>query len=261
MNYHFRLSILFTCLFLYSCASGDFGTFSPDEERKTSKELITELESFDLEEVQSRAESGHGFSQNDMGLFYAFGIHVEEDFEEAVSWWETAADQENFIAMYNLGIAHLKGLGSLSKDQIEAHKWLNLAYARAYRSQYRNGSGPILQLIKSIEYYWFWTVRGKMSEAQALAEEWIIEKHGSLDAVLPQDWLRKAEGGDAIAQFKIGEMYHRGEGVPQNNIQAYKWFTLCRNRETRAPGRRDMLATRMTKEDIEEGEQLAGAGQ
>ncbi len=36
--------------------------------------------------------------------------------------------------------------------------------------------------------------------------------------------LRKAKAGDAKAQFVLGGMYATGEGVPENNSEAVKWF-------------------------------------
>jgi hypothetical protein len=36
---------------------------------------------------------------------------------------------------------------------------------------------------------------------------------------------KAANGGNAKAQFALGEMYAAGRGVPQNNFQAYVWFS------------------------------------
>jgi TPR repeat protein len=33
-----------------------------------------------------------------------------------------------------------------------------------------------------------------------------------------------AEQGDASAQFKLGEMYDNGQGVPQDDKQAMHWY-------------------------------------
>ena len=38
--------------------------------------------------------------------------------------------------------------------------------------------------------------------------------------------LKKAQKGDANAQFKVGIMYHEGEGVEQNYQKALKWLKL-----------------------------------
>ena len=36
-----------------------------------------------------------------------------------------------------------------------------------------------------------------------------------------------AEQGDARAQYNLGEMYLYGDGVPQDYVQAHKWFNLA----------------------------------
>ena len=41
-------------------------------------------------------------------------------------------------------------------------------------------------------------------------------------------WYRlAAEQGNANAQNNLGSMYANGEGVPQNNIRAYVWFSVA----------------------------------
>ena len=36
----------------------------------------------------------------------------------------------------------------------------------------------------------------------------------------------EALGGDAVAQFRLGEWYRNGEEVKRNTAQAYAWFTI-----------------------------------
>lgn len=38
--------------------------------------------------------------------------------------------------------------------------------------------------------------------------------------------MNLAEGGDQTAQRNLGMMYARGDGVPLDEIQAYKWLEL-----------------------------------
>ena len=41
-------------------------------------------------------------------------------------------------------------------------------------------------------------------------------------------WTRKAaEQGHYWAQFRLGEMYADGDGVPKNHIQAYAWLSIA----------------------------------
>jgi TPR repeat protein len=51
---------------------------------------------------------------------------------------------------------------------------------------------------------------------------------------VPQDyveavkWFRLAAAhGNAEAQSNLGVMYYKGNGVPQDYVQAYKWFSLA----------------------------------
>ena len=51
---------------------------------------------------------------------------------------------------------------------------------------------------------------------------------------VPQDdaeavrWYRlAAEQGDATAQYNLGLMYDEGEGVPQDDAEAVRWYRLA----------------------------------
>jgi TPR repeat protein len=40
-------------------------------------------------------------------------------------------------------------------------------------------------------------------------------------------WRSLAEQGDAYAQYNLGNMYMKGEGVPQDYAEAVKWYRLA----------------------------------
>ena len=42
-----------------------------------------------------------------------------------------------------------------------------------------------------------------------------------------REWRPLAEKGDADAQFNLGVMYSKGQGVPQDYKTAVKWYTLA----------------------------------
>jgi len=42
-----------------------------------------------------------------------------------------------------------------------------------------------------------------------------------------REWKPLAKQGYAPAQFNLGQMYNRGQGVPQNDKTAVKWFRLA----------------------------------
>jgi hypothetical protein len=39
-----------------------------------------------------------------------------------------------------------------------------------------------------------------------------------------REWQPLAEQGDALAQYQVGMLYHKGRGVPQDDAQARKWY-------------------------------------
>ena len=61
-------------------------------------------------------------------------------------------------------------------------------------------------------------------------------------------WYRlAAEQGNVNAQFNLGLMYLNGEGVPENNIRAYVWWSVSAVLgDEVARGNRDTMAELLT---------------
>jgi len=76
-----------------------------------------------------------------------------------------------------------------------------------------------------------------------------------------------AHQGLAVAQFALGAMYARGEGVPEDVVRAHIWLSLSATHAAQITGARkltreaqelrDEVAQKMTPEQILEAEQLA----
>jgi TPR repeat protein len=60
-------------------------------------------------------------------------------------------------------------------------------------------------------------------------EDAIAARSGGDYATALRLWRPLANQGDAFAQFNLGLMYFRGEGVPQNHDEAAMWFWLAAN--------------------------------
>ena len=52
-----------------------------------------------------------------------------------------------------------------------------------------------------------------------------------------REWTPLAEQGYASAQYNLGQMYRNGQGVPQNDKTAVKWYRLAAEQIGRASGR------------------------
>jgi TPR repeat protein len=68
--------------------------------------------------------------------------------------------------------------------------------------------------------------------------------------------------GDAFAQNRLGLIYDKGHGVPQNVILSYKWLDLAAAHATKRDRGyylrlRDAVASKMSFNQIVEGQRLA----
>ena len=71
---------------------------------------------------------------------------------------------------------------------------------------------------------------------------------------------QSADQGSATAQFNVGTMYANGQGVPQNYVLAYKWFSLSAAQGyTDAVKGRDFISARMTPAEVNEAQKLVPA--
>ena len=77
-----------------------------------------------------------------------------------------------------------------------------------------------------------------------------------------REWQASANAGDAKAMLALGRLYEQGLGVPQNYVQAHKWFSLAASRfEAEAVKERDALAARMAPEQVAKAQEQAAAWQ
>ena len=75
-----------------------------------------------------------------------------------------------------------------------------------------------------------------------------------------REWWAAAEGGDARAQVRLGELYEKGLGVGRNVVEAHRWYDLAAaagNAEAEAA--RDQLAAGMSPVEVSEAHHLAMA--
>ena len=75
-------------------------------------------------------------------------------------------------------------------------------------------------------------------------------------------WYRlAAEQGDSFSQYNLGRMYGTGKGMPQDYVQAHKWINLAASRTTGKAedyrSVRDKLAEQMTASQVAEAQRLA----
>ena len=76
------------------------------------------------------AEQGDADAQTIVGLMYANGHGVPQDYTQALIWYRKAAEQGDVRAQFGLGLIYANGHG-VPQDYVRAHMWFNIAAAAA----------------------------------------------------------------------------------------------------------------------------------
>ena len=117
-----------------------------------------------LAETRQSADRSDADAQYRLGLMYATGQGVAQDFAQAAAWYRKAADQGDAYALANLGNMYLSGQ-NVPQDYVEAHMWYSLAASRATGDTQKEYAAARDALAKQMP-------RARLAEAQRLARDW-----------------------------------------------------------------------------------------
>jgi uncharacterized protein len=187
-----------------------------------------------LQLLRPLADGGDAIAERNLGIMYANGEGVPQNYAEAMKWYRLAADQGNAAAQNNVGFMYANGIGA-PQNYAEAMKWLRLAADQRNAPgeynlgvMYEKGQGVPQNYAEARKWY---RLAADQGNADAQNNLGFSAAHGQ---GTPQDyaeavkWYRlAADQGHANAQFNLGVMYERGRGVPQNYAEAMKWYRLA----------------------------------
>lgn len=202
----------------------------------TIADTLFGLESFSIPQLSEKAQQGDPVAQLKLGYIYYHSLGVPQDQEYGLELMEKSAEQGNAKAKVTLAKTYANDQGSHFNKQ-EALKWMLEAAEQG---------DPEAQLELAL-----WHERAA----------W-----GFKDTIVPLDrnesfkwFLKAAEQGDWIAQKNLGTYFESGYGVPQNYVQAHKWYNIAQSHAASwgAARLRDELEEKMTPEQIAEAQKLA----
>lgn len=151
-----------------------------------------------------------------LGLLYQEGRGVPQDYATAADWYRRAAEAGSIEAQYNLGNLYEKGLG-VPRDPGQALRWFRRAAEQALAAPPADRSAKLAEPAEP---------SSPAGIAPRLATERI--RGGGLSA---EDYAKKlqesAEAGDPEAQYKLGELYEKGEGVPLDPVLGAQWKSIA----------------------------------
>jgi localization factor PodJL len=172
--------------------------------------------------LRAAALKGDPTAVYEVGARFAEGRGVPQNLDEAVKWYDRAAQAGIVPAIFRLGTFYEKGLG-VKRD---------VDIARRYYEQ-----------------------AAEQGNAKAMHNLAVLDADGGgkgADYKSAAQWFRKAaDHGVADSQFNLGILYARGIGVEQNLAESFKWFSLAAAQgDADAAQKRDDIAKRLDAQSL-----------
>jgi uncharacterized protein len=186
-------------------------------------------------ELKKMAQKGDAEAQCDLGWLCDQGKGVQTNREEAMKWYQKAAEQGHPRAQYYLGCAYTNGVGGLPSDKVKAFEFCARAaeqecaaaefyVASAYESGDGPGEGGASDHILATNWYTKAAEHGYLAAQNRLGVLCVNSSDESLWTI-GFKWLSGAANqGDPDAQASLGSAYERGRGVETNRAEALKWY-------------------------------------
>jgi TPR repeat protein len=230
---------------------------------------LSDISVADLRALHTQAAQGNATTQVELGLRYAVGNGVLQDYALARQLWEQAAAQGNATAQLNLGVLYGAGKG-VPQDYATARQWWEQAAAQGDAMAqlklgilYGNGWGVPQDYAMARQWYEQAAAQGNATAQLNLGYLYVKGKGVPQEYAKGRYWWEQAAArGNATAQFTLGVLYDNGEGVPKDDVRAYMWYSLAAANSTGegqkvATENRDNVARLMTPAQIAEAQRLS----
>ena len=126
--------------------------------------MSSSLEAQSIGVDKKRAKQGDVVAQTQLGVAYANGEGVAQNFTTALEWFRLAAEQGYGQAQYNLGSFYING-EALEEDYVMAYMWFTLA-----AKQGNEGAKVNLKLISS------YMTADQITQGEKFVSEWKPKK-------------------------------------------------------------------------------------
>ncbi len=153
-----------------------------------------------MEKLERQAKQGSPKAQFELGLKYADGKDVVQDYSKAAFWWEKAAQQGHATAQYNIAQCYEKELG-VNIDYTLALYW--------YKKAAEQGDDDALTNIALYHYLGRGTCQN-YEEAIRL-------------------WKEAANLGNNKAAYNLGICYRDGIGALKDLVKAEYWLVKAKD--------------------------------
>lgn len=203
------------------------------------KELPPEMsDAAAVDEMTRLAQSGNANFQYSLGRCYDKGLKVKQDYEQALYWYQKAAEQGHDKAANNLGCMYLDGRG-VEQDYEKAAWWLELSAQKNdtlailnLGCMYEDGNlGGSQNYDKAFEYYQRADKLGCAPAAYELGHCFEVGVGTKANAKKAFSFYKKsADAGYGPAAYETGRRYLEGDGVKKDAALAKKYLEIAVNK-------------------------------
>lgn len=202
----------------FAAAQYDLGLYYYYVDKKTKKLLYW---------FNKASEQNHTQAQVELANYYA----ETKEYDKALIYIQKAADLDNSIAQYKLGLCYSNGQG-VKQDYHQAVEWFTKAAEQGLKEAqyklatcYENRQGVERDVHQAVEWFTKAAEQG-LKEAQyklACCYEYAIGIDKNYEAAVK--WYKEAAlQGHKEANFELAFCYEIGQGVQKNLNEACKWY-------------------------------------
>ena len=190
--------------------------------------------------IKPLAEGGATWAQVNLGLMYAQGQGVNQDYDQALKWFRAAASKGDATAQSCIGRMYEEGHGIPIDHAKAAHWYLKAADQGNVTAQYMAGRSYYrgLGLPKNNEQAAAWLERcAEKNDPKCLNLLGILYRDGLGVEADPEHAVylicRSAQRGESGAVLNMAASHLRGLGAEEDLVQALTWHTIY---DAMAPG-------------------------
>src|ERR1700674_1777497 len=162
--------------------------------------------------LERAARQGHARAECDLGVMLTSGLDIAQDRAKGLEYFQAAA---------RLGDGHAEdNLGQLAESGFITDPSSSEAYMHYLKASEMGSAWGAYNVARMHE-------RGiGVYKNPAEALRWYMKVASIADPDLPGQWsdLRSEAGAIAAANFRIGDMYAVGNGVPMDTNEAERWY-------------------------------------
>lgn len=190
-----------------------------------------------IKNILAEARKGDARAQNDVGLWYYVGRHVDRNYKEALQWWARSAKQDFAPAIGNMALCYQTGNG-IERDSLKAVKLYQKSIEKGNKTLFRNqeklaekgdvfadmllascnekGIGTEKDLSTALKYY---GAAAKKGSADAQLKAGVMLLNSKKPAEAATYFKMGYEQNQPVCTYYYGLLMNRGDGIKKDAKQ------------------------------------------